>query len=244
MDEPNKTQPLNYTPLKKIKLQSSPHQKIHDAIIGEHLLDEAFMWQKTFLFSILIFVFLFIYQFLLNGNYNKYSINSALASTSMILIGLSFALSGICYFWNFADSKIIYRKHLGVIGFFYAAIHSGISFFLYPKSAPLEYFLSESRRVPFLFGLSALIILLMMAMISNRFSIQKLGGKVWRNLLHLGYLAYVFVILHIIFLNLDSIKTYLPPTFMIILGLGLLVLLLRLVLYWKIKKPSNSTSPM
>lgn len=230
----------NFTPLKNSPTPLYSSHKFHNSILNEHLLGEVFLWEKTLLLSVFVFIIIFGYQYLISGKYSLYSINSAIASTSMILIGLSFALSGICYFWNFADSKIIYRKYLGIVGFAFAASHSILSFFLYPKGSPLAYFLSDSRVVPFFFGVSALLILLMMTLISNRFSIQKLGGKLWRNLLHLGYLAYFFVILHIIFLNADSFKKILPPTFFIIIILAILVLLLRFALYLKTRKTINS----
>lgn len=216
----------NYTPIKKPLLQSSPPTKSANPEIK--------LWRNAAIISLIILLFIAAYQYLTRGRYSLYAFNGTIASTSMILIGLSFALSGICYFFNFADSYIKYRKHLGVAGFFYAALHAGISLVLYPKkTAALEFFLSEERRVPFLLGVSALLIFLMMALISNRYAITKLGGKLWRHLLHLGYLAYLLAIVHIILLNPDIRVLPVPPLFVLILCFALLVLLLRVLLFWK-----------
>ena len=55
-------------------------------------------------------------------------LNKAVADTSVVLISLSMLFSSICYFWNFADTKIVYRKHLGLVGFAYAVVHLLLSF--------------------------------------------------------------------------------------------------------------------
>ena len=49
-------------------------------------------------------------------------LNKSVADTAVVLIGLSMILSGVSYFWKSFASKIVYRKHLGLIGFAFAVV--------------------------------------------------------------------------------------------------------------------------
>src|SRR3990167_2631115 len=80
----------------------------------------ALLWLKTALFSVAVFAVGALYLYVRRGTFDLSISNKVFASTAVILIGLSFALSAICYFWNFADTKIIYRKYLGLSGFAFA----------------------------------------------------------------------------------------------------------------------------
>ncbi len=243
MDSPNFTPLPDYFKKNQVKSIATFVSKSDDAyrnvLKNEHLLVEFRMWEKTFFFSLGLLILNFFYLYIQTRRFNIYLYNKAFATTSVILVGLSFALSGICYFWNFADKKIIYRKYLGIVGFFYGLLHGGVSFFLLPGPSPLSYYLSREHILPFLSGFLALLIFLMMTLISNRYSIQHLGGRLWKNLMHLGYIAYFFVIIHIILLNLGGWKNILSGLYLITLIFALLVIGLRIGLYLKTKKQTR-----
>ena len=91
------------------------------------------------------------------------------------------------------------RRMLGLYAFFYACLHLLVYTWLD------QYFLWEEiveeiiKRPYITLGFSAWLILLPLALTSNRLSIRKLGKK-WKNLHKLVYLASVLVIVHFIWL--------------------------------------------
>ena len=150
---------------------------------------------NTLVFSSFIFIAGSLYLFARRGNYDLYIANKVFATTALVLIGLSLTLSGFCYFWDFVDTKIIYRKSLGLVGFAFAVLHIIVTLnFLPHKFAYPNWFVDHNISVTF--GILALFIFTIMAAISNHFAILELGGKRWRMILRVGYLAFIFVIIH------------------------------------------------
>jgi hypothetical protein len=75
---------------------------------------ETSLYLKTLVFSLVIFAITYGYTAWMKI---PNVLNKSVADTSIILIGLSMLLSGVCYFWNLFDTKIVYRKHLGLVSF-------------------------------------------------------------------------------------------------------------------------------
>lgn len=204
---------------------------------------ESKFWRKTLLFSTIIFIAGSLYLFLRRGSYDLHIANKVLAVTALVLIGFSLVLSAICYFWDFADKQIIYRKYLGITGFAFASVHTIISLFFLPTHFSFPtHFLDD--WLPFLAGLVALIILTYMASISNNQAIKKLGGKTWRKLMRItGYTALILTITHLTLLKYPGWLRWLrkinklPPLSLIAFIFAISVLLLRLAL-WLSKKKS------
>lgn len=211
------------------------------------------LWWDIIIYSIMIMIVVGIYYFVQRGSFSLYSANRVFADVSLLLIGLSFALSGICYYWNFADHFIIYRKQLGVVGFSYAVLHASISLFL-PHAKPfLFYYFSSENMLSSVFAIVALIMYLGMIIVSTKYVIQQIGGQTWRKLLRVGYIAYFLSILHfglilyepwILWLT-GQAKTFLPPFSLFVFLAGVAVLLLRIFLWISLahKKPVVTTLP-
>lgn len=206
------------------------------------------LWTKIISFSILVFLAGSIYLFLRRGEYNLYIANKALAVTALVLVCLSLALSAICYFWDFADRQIIYRKHLGIIGFFYALAHTIVSLFFLPAYFTFPtYFLQPWQ--PFLAGLLALVILTFMAATSNNWAIKKLGAENWRKLMRItGYTALILAIIHLTLLKYRSWVNWLteknkilPPLSLLAILFATGILLLRLA-FWVSRNKKNHIS--
>ena len=200
-------------------------------------------WVFAIIFSVFIFFAASLYLFIWRRPYNLASANKALADSSVILIGVSFALSGLCYFWDFVDTKIIYRKHLGVIGFLFAFLHIIISVFFLPQNFTFPKWIFENK-IAFDFGVLAFIIFLLMALISNRYSVMKLGGKKWRLVLrYSGFIAFLAVAAHIFALKykywlkwLADWKSSLPSLSMIVFVIIIAIFILRFSLFVAEKK--------
>ena len=198
---------------------------------------------NTLIFSGFIFFISSLYLFARRGNYNLFIANKAFATVSLILIGLSFALSGLCYFWNFVDTKIIYRKFLGLVGFAFAIIHIIITLNFLPYKF-------ASHKISVIFGVLALFIFAILTVISNRFTSFELGNKRWRIILRYGgYLAFIFIIIHVVLLKYPewirwstTMKPLLPPLSLLGIIFALAVIILRIALFISIYKKNNQST--
>lgn len=171
-------------------------------------------WLNTISFGGLIFLFVCYYYFFQGDNFSLELINKATASTAIILMGLSFALSGLGYYWDFLDRKVAYRKYLGLVGYFFVLWH-GINslYFYFLADTDLEKFVLSrdwlvldytiNNRIPFVLGALSLLIFTIMALISNNYATKKIGGVRWRKLLRVGYIALLFALIHFTVKNLE-----------------------------------------
>lgn len=209
-----------------------------------HIPSETRLWIESYIFGLILLAGAFFYIPLTRGGYDIDTMNKALGDVGIFLIGLSFALSGICYFWDFADSKFVYRKHLGLTGFVFGAMHGLISLFLIPErfSFP-SYYLAKVNILPFVFGLTAIVIFTGMALISNKYAVHELGGKLWRHLLRVGYIAMVLILLHFGLMKFQFWVSWINGGFKTIPSLSLLaaitviiVLLLRVALEISVRR--------
>lgn len=119
------------------------------------------------------------------------SLDRALLSNALIFIGFSCMLSGICYFWDFADHVFFSRKHFGVFGFFYLLVH-GILFLTFP--------VLHEGLVVWLFSTLwlcvSLTLLITLVFIANTHTAADLGNARWMAVLHLAYPALLFALAH------------------------------------------------
>ena len=210
------------------------------------------LWSDIIVYSLVLFIVVSSYFFIQRGSYDFGIFSQVLSNVGMLLIGLSFALSGICYFWNFADHFIIYRKQLGVVGFGYVFTHGIFSLFFLPEYRPiLFYYLEKETIVAFLFALIAIMIYIMMIVISTKTMIQKIGGHTWRMLLRVGYIAYAFSLVHMWLNSYPFWLRYLSgqgrsplPSFGLLTFLeGILVIILRIAVWISTSKKIIQTPP-
>jgi DMSO/TMAO reductase YedYZ heme-binding membrane subunit len=194
---------------------------------------------KTGIFGLIIFATCYAYLRWMNipGEMNK-----SAADTAVILMGSSMILSSICYFWNFLDWAIVYRKYLGLIGFAFGLTHLFLSWNVF-LSLFSQSTWEKGAMWPALAGAVALGIFAIMALISNAFAARHLGGKIWRYILRAGYLAIIFVWFHVVLLKSarwitwyqGGMKT--PPSLSLIVAIFMLiVLLMRLLLWWRLSR--------
>lgn len=158
---------------------------------------EQAMWIHVVGLAFYLYVIICFYTAGIRGLFEPKFVNIAIGYVSMFLILLSMGMSSICYFWNFADRYLMYRKHFGIVGFIYAAMHFGLSLLLVQKWVGLPAFFANPKTpFPFTTGLISLLVLAFMTVISHRLAIRYLGGPLWRALLRGGYLAIIFAVLH------------------------------------------------
>lgn len=112
-----------------------------------------------------------------------------------------------------------FRRALGLLCFTYAGLHL-LSWATMDMALLWSQMAKDVVKRPYLlFGMSALLLLLPLAITSNNMSIRRMGGQAWRNLHKLVYIAAPLVALHWIW----ALKTFpVTPGFWLIVILGLL----------------------
>ncbi|MGF1456835.1 MAG: ferric reductase-like transmembrane domain-containing protein [Alphaproteobacteria bacterium] len=113
------------------------------------------------------------------------------------------------------------RRHLGVLTFFVALAHAGLSTLWYHGGGPISPLVSllvsnsEYDAIPGfpfeIFGMVALLVLFLMAATSHDFWLNNLSAPVWKALHMLVYPAYGLLVLHITFGALYTEKAALYP---------------------------------
>ncbi len=195
-------------------------------------------YAKAIFFAALVFFLTYLY---LDWQKLPNILNKAVADSATLLISLSMLMSALAYFFNFADRLVIYRKYIGVVGFFFALYHLFLSRLVLQNL--LNNFAWQNWQWPILTGLLAFLIFALMAIISNQLAIRLLGAKLWRLILRTGYLGLILVLLHVFLLKSarwlswlkDGMQT--PPALSLIVTiLILLVVLVRIVLEWSLRR--------
>lgn len=160
-------------------------------------------------------------------------LNRTVANVSMILISLSLMMSEMGYFFNFLDKQVIYRKHLGLVGFGFGAWHFLLSFTG----------LAQLQRPAMWTGFVALLIFTLMVLISNHLATKFMGGVWWRRTLRLGFVALFLVVMHVWLLRAHRWWTWLTTGMssnaalaLLVTVSAILVLLLRLALEWSLRR--------
>ncbi|MCA9371509.1 ferric reductase-like transmembrane domain-containing protein [Candidatus Woesebacteria bacterium] len=176
-----------------------PAEKRFQEKLDKHpgVLTEAQLWINTTVYSLIVFIVILTYYFIQSQSLELRTFNRVFADTGLVIIGFSLAMSSICYFWDFADKYIIYRKHLGLVGFAYILTHGVVSLFFMSDLFPFPtYYTSEKQLIPFIAALVSLLIFIFMAAISNKYAIREIGGQRWRILMRTGFIAYALGIFH------------------------------------------------
>lgn len=143
------------------------------------------------------YVVLSVYLFYRRGYYDLYIANKILAGVSTILFGLVLLIGVLSRYFSFPDRFVKYRKELGIVAFFLALAHGLVSFFWLPQKFPTALFLG-TLNWSFIFGLVALVILLLTFFISNDQAMKTIGRKKWWRLQYLSVrLVFLLIILHV-----------------------------------------------
>jgi len=131
--------------------------------------------------------------------------------------------------WNWI---IFSRRTLGLFAFFYASLHFLI-FFSFDCSFSISGTLSEMfRRKYLMVGFSALLVMVPMAATSSNAMIKRLGGKRWRALHRLAYVAAIAGVIHYYMQVKADVRLPLALAAVLAILLGY-----RLAAYWRRPKP-------
>lgn len=208
------------------------------------------LWRQASLVAAALFVFFGLYNLCIFGNFSLHGLSQTLIGTSGILFCLSFSLSTLSFYARSFGSKVIYRKYFGLLGYFVALVDLALLF--YTDTEYYWYGFFDHLLTPdLILGVTAMGILTVMAIISNREAIPLLGAARWRSVLRLGYLALFLLVLraaiieHFLWHAWIAEPNGLPPVRLVISVLAIVVLFGRLSLvfhHWR-KKSSVAAVP-
>lgn len=133
---------------------------------------------------------------------------------------------------------ISFRRMLGLYAFFYACAHFLI-FFSFDRSFSVSSTLSEMvKRKYLIVGSTALLVMVPLAVTSTNAMIKRLGGKRWRALHRLAYVAAIAGVVHYYMQVKKDVRQ--PLAFAAVLAI---LLGYRLVVYWQQRKPAPAANP-
>lgn len=144
-----------------------------------------------------LFILLSVYLYFRRGYYDLYIINKILAGLGAIMIGLVLLIGPGSRMFSFPDRYLQYRKHLGIVAFFFILPHGLVSLFFLPSKFPLSDYIG-TINFSFYAGLTDLLILSIIFVISNYFSMMKLGHSKWWHIQNWGVrIAFALTFLHV-----------------------------------------------
>lgn len=154
--------------------------------------------------AIPLFIILSFYLLYRRGYYNLYITNKILAGTATILLGIVLLIGPLSRLFSFPDRYVQYRKELGIVAFFLALGHSLVSSFFLRSKFSLANFI-EKLNWPFIFGLIAIIVLIIIFFISNNRVMFAIGKERWWRLQYWGVrLVFTLIFLHVFIMKWPS----------------------------------------
>ncbi len=207
------------------------------------------MWQSSFMLSALILVVSLVYSLLYYGSWALLSLNQAVGVTAALMIGISYAMSGMAYYFDFLDEKVAYRKYYGLVGLLFAFAYAYGLFFLDPDRYFYGFF-SNLGSADFILGILAMIILAGMVVISTPQGIRAIGAQNWRLGLRAGYLASALFVARAVVVWGGEWKTWVhqgywffPPSMLVATVFTVVVILFRgsIFVARELRKASKST---
>lgn len=145
-------------------------------------------------------------------------VNFAIRATGLVglvLLVVSLVITPLRKLTGWA-ALISIRRNLGVLGFFYVAMHFAI-FFWWDRDHDVGNTISEIIERQYLwFGFGALLLMIPLAITSTDGMVSRLGPKRWKLLHRLAYPAVIGGVIHYILLVKSDLRQ--PTVFAIILG--------------------------
>jgi len=137
-----------------------------------------------------------------------------------------------------SNRLIQFRRMLGLFAFFYGCLHF-LCFFSLDRGFSVSSTLTEMlKRKYLIFGSTALIVMIPLAITSTNAMIKRMGGKRWRALHRLAYVAAICGVIHYYMQVKADVRQ--PLVFAAVLAV---LLGYRLVVYLRQTKPAKAATP-
>lgn len=187
-----------------------------------------------FVASITLIILLLLFTFYGYFEVSMSMANKISALAALALIGIALLLGPLSKLWpNIFQRYKQHRRWLGITGAILALIHIFITLAAYYK---LDIFRILTPSGQYMWGvyagLAAIIIFCMMALISNKEAVKRMGYHKWKMLQMLGYLAIVLVIVHFLILETKEGVFKVRPLGYALFIFGILVVLARIAIHF------------
>jgi sulfoxide reductase heme-binding subunit YedZ len=97
---------------------------------------------------------------------------------------------------SFGINLLRYRRAIGLLAFYYAALHL-ITYLVLDQGLDVSAIVADILKRPYItIGMMTFVILIPVAVTSNNLSIRKLGGQLWARIHKLVYVAAIGAALH------------------------------------------------
>ncbi len=146
------------------------------------------MWRASFTLGAGVLIACLVYGGFYFESFSLLAISRAIGTAAALMIGISYAMSGMGYYFDFLDAKVAFRKYYGLVGLLLAIVYAYTLFFVDPGRYFFN-FIYNLGTADFVLGIIAMGILLGMVLISTPEGIRMIGAQNWRLGLRTGYLA-------------------------------------------------------
>ena len=111
------------------------------------------------------------------------------------IIILTLIISSLADIKSF-KSIIVFRRMIGLFAFYYVCLHF-LTYVVLDHFFDIKFIFKDIAKRPFItFGFISFVCLIPLAITSNRFSIKKLGYKIWKRIHYLIYIAAILSSFH------------------------------------------------
>lgn len=195
------------------------------------------MSSGVFLFWLLEFLYHF---FWVTPDDWRLALIRSLAFSGTTLIGLALCSSIVFKTFPKTARHWRWRRRLGVSGFVLISFHVlAVYTYLLQWKLSSAYFSFNPIKNPIIFGTLAYLIYFAMAVVSNDRAVRRLGGRRWKFIHRLVYIAFWATIFHFLLINPSALKTLSGYLMMVVAGI---VLLGQLFWFVKISAQKNFRS--
>ena len=150
-----------------------------------------------------------VQQYVPSGNLQTIRLEQVYGFTSLFLLFLALLATPLTKTipnLPFKEGYLHSRRAIGVLTFYYAALHVGIAFFKQLDGFHGLKYLDNTYLVSIIAGVSALFILMLMALTSTDWAVRTLTFKNWKRLHRLVYVAGWLIVLHVFLIGTHYIR--------------------------------------
>ncbi|MFA6035948.1 MAG: ferric reductase-like transmembrane domain-containing protein [Candidatus Micrarchaeia archaeon] len=185
-----------------------------------------------FVTSITLIVLLLLFTFYGYFEVSMSMANKISALAALALLGIAFLLGPLSKLWPSIFQRFKqHRRWLGITGVILALIHIAITLATFYKFNIFRILTPSGQYMWGVYaGLAAIIIFCMMALISNKAAVKRLGYSKWKLLQMTGYLAMALVIAHFLILETKEGVFKVRPLGYALFIFGILVILARIAI--------------
>lgn len=155
--------------------------------------------------------------------------NKVAALAGIGILAVTFLLGPISRMFSKVSWLLVYRKNLGLLGFFLVVLHGIYSAVVFYKLDFVKAIYDNPKSLGFVTAIVALLIFIAMAVTSTKQAVAKMGYGKWKMLQKLGYVGLFLSVIHFVVLETKAGTGFdVRPFALLFLFLPVLAILLRL----------------